>query len=97
MKIVKFFLLFIYLLVLPEISMGNDFNVVNFFNKIDRMHAEFTQKNKEVSSSSIIQGSGQIFLEKPNKLFWEMLEPYRKTMVINGSTMIFYDEDLIKR
>ena len=94
MKIVKFFLLFIYLLVLPEISMGNDFNVVNFFNKIDRMHAEFTQKNKEVSSSSIIQGSGQIFLEKPNKLFWEMQEPYKKTMVIDGSTVIFYDEDL---
>ena len=94
MKIFKFFLLSLHLLVLPNISFGNDFNVVDFFNKIDTMHAEFTQKNKDVSSSSIIQGSGQIFLEKPNKLFWEMQEPYKKTMVIDGSTMIFYDEDL---
>jgi chaperone LolA len=58
------------------------------------MRAEFIQINKGVSSTSAIQGSGEIFLEKPNKLFWEMLEPYKKTMVINGSTMIFYDEDL---
>ena len=94
MKIFKFFLLFLHLLVLPDISFGNDFNVVDFFNEIDTMHAEFTQKNKDVSSASIIQGSGQIFLEKPNKLFWEMQEPYKKTMVIDGSTMIFYDEDL---
>ena len=94
MKIFKFYLLFLHLLVLPNISFGNDFNVVDFFNKIDTMHAEFIQKNKDVSSSSIIQGSGQIFLEKPNKLFWEMQEPYKKTMVIDGSTMIFYDEDL---
>ena len=94
MKIIQLFLLFLYLLVLPKTSLGNDFNVVDFFNNIDTMRAEFTQINKGVSSTSAIQGSGEIFLEKPNKLFWEMLEPYRKTMVINGSTMIFYDEDL---
>ena len=94
MKIFQFFLLFLYLLVAPKTSLGNDFNVVDFFNKIDTMHAEFTQTNKGVSSSSIIQGSGEIFLEKPNKLIWEMHKPFRKTMVINGSTMIFYDEDL---
>ena len=94
MKIIQLFLLFLYLLFLPKTSLGNDFNVVDFFNNIDTMRAEFTQINKGVSSTSAIQGSGEIFLEKPNKLFWEMLEPYKKTMVINGSTMIFYDEDL---
>ena len=94
MKIIQLFLLFLYLLVLPKTSLGNDFNVVDFFNNIDTMRAEFTQINKGVSSTNAIQGSGEIFLEKPNKLFWEMLEPYKKTMVINGSTMIFYDEDL---
>ena len=94
MKIIQLFLLFLYLLVLPKTSLGDDFNVVDFFNNIDTMRAEFTQINKGVTSTSAIQGSGEIFLEKPNKLFWEMLEPYRKTMVINGSTMIFYDEDL---
>ena len=94
MKIIQLFLLFLYLLFLPKTSLGNDFNVVDFFNNIDTMRAEFTQINKGVSSTSAIQGSGEIFLEKPNKLFWEMLEPYRKTMVINGSNMIFYDEDL---
>ena len=94
MKIIQLFLLFLYLLFLPKTSLGNDFNVVDFFNNIDTMRAEFIQINKGVSSTSAIQGSGEIFLEKPNKLFWEMLEPYRKTMVINGSTMIFYDEDL---
>ena len=94
MKISQFFLLFLYLLVIPKTSLGNDFNVVEFFNKIDTMHAEFTQKNKGVSSSRITQGSGEIFLKKPNKLIWDMHEPFRKTMVINGSTMIFYDEDL---
>ena len=94
MKIIQLFLVFLYLLVLPKSSLGNDFNVVDFFNNIDTMRAEFTQINKGVTSTSAIQGSGEIFLEKPNKLFWEMLEPYKKTMVINGSTMIFYDEDL---
>ena len=94
MKIIQLFLLFLYLLFVPKTSLGNDFNVVDFFNNIDTMRAEFIQINKGVSSTSAIQGSGEIFLEKPNKLFWEMLEPYRKTMVINGSTMIFYDEDL---
>ena len=94
MKNIQFILLFLYLLVIPKTSLGNDFNVVEFFNKIDTMHAEFTQKNKRVSSSRITQGSGEIFLKKPNKLIWDMQEPFRKTMVINGSTMIFYDEDL---
>ena len=94
MKIIQLFLVFLYLLFLPKTSLGNDFNVVDFFNNIDTMRAEFIQINKGVSSTSAIQGSGEIFLEKPNKLFWEMLEPYKKTMVINGSTMIFYDEDL---
>ena len=94
MKNFQFILLLLYLLIAPKTSLGNDFNVVDFFNQIDTMHAEFTQINKGVSSSSIIQGSGEIFLEKPNKLVWEMYEPFRKKMVINGSTMIFYDEDL---
>ena len=94
MKIFQLFLLFLYLLVIPKTSLGNDFNVIEFFNRIDTLHAEFTQKNKGVSASSIIQGSGEIFLKKPNKLIWDMHEPFRKTMVINGSTMIFYDEDL---
>jgi len=94
MKIFQFFLIFLYLLVIPKTSLGNDFNVIEFFNRIDTLHAEFTQKNKGVSASSIIQGSGEIFLKKPNKLIWEMHEPFKKTMVINGSTMIFYDEDL---
>ena len=94
MKNFQFILLLLYLLIAPKTSLGNDFNVVDFFNQIDTMHAEFTQINKGVSSSSIIQGSGEIFLEKPNKLVWEMYEPFRKKMIINGSTMIFYDEDL---
>jgi outer membrane lipoprotein-sorting protein len=94
MKIFQFFLIYLYLLVIPKTSLGNDFNVIEFFNRIDTLHAEFTQKNKGVSASSIIQGSGEIFLKKPNKLIWEMHEPFKKTMVINGSTMIFYDEDL---
>jgi len=94
MKNFQFILLLLYLLIAPKTSLGNDFNVVDFFNQIDTMHAEFTQINKGVSSSSIIKGSGEIFLEKPNKLVWEMYEPFRKKMVINGSTMIFYDEDL---
>ena len=94
MKNIQFILLFLFLSVIPEASLGNDFNVVEFFNKIDSMHAEVTQKNKGVSSSRIIQGSGEIFLKKPNKLIWEMHEPFRKKMVMNGSTMIFYDEDL---
>ena len=94
MKNFQFILLLLYLLIAPKTSLGNDFNVVDFFNQIDTIHAEFTQINKGVSSSSIIQGSGEIFLEKPNKLVWEMYEPFRKKMVINGSTMIFYDEDL---
>jgi len=94
MKNIQFFLIFLYLLVIPKTSLGNDFNVIEFFNRIDTLHAEFTQKNKGVSASSIIQGSGEIFLKKPNKLIWDMHEPFRKIMVINGSTMIFYDEDL---
>ena len=94
MKIFQFFLIYLYLLVIPKTSLGNDFNVIEFFNRIDTLHAEFTQKNKGVSASSIIQGSGEIFLKKPNKLIWEMHEPFKKKMVINGSTMIFYDEDL---
>jgi len=94
MKNFQFILLLLYLLIAPKTSLGNDFNVVDFFNQIDTMHAEFTQINKGVSSSSIIKGSGEIFLEKPNKLVWEMYEPFRKKMIINGSTMIFYDEDL---
>ena len=94
MKIFQFFLIYLYLLVIPKTSLGNDFNVVEFFNKVDTIHAEFTQKNKGVSASRIIQGSGEIFLKKPNKLIWDMHEPFKKIMVINGSTMIFYDEDL---
>ena len=94
MKNIQFFLIFLYLLVIPKTSLGNDFNVIEFFNRIDTLHAEFTQKNKGVSASSIIQGSGEIFLKKPNKLIWDMHEPFKKIMVINGSTMIFYDEDL---
>lgn len=94
MKIFQFFLIYLYLLVIPKTSLGNDFNVIEFFNRIDTLHAEFTQKNKGVSASSIIQGSGEIFLKKPNKLIWDMHEPFKKIMVINGSTMIFYDEDL---
>lgn len=94
MKIIQLFLIFLYLLVIPKTALGNDFNVIEFFNRIDTLHAEFTQKNKGVSASSIIQGSGEIFLKKPNKLIWDMHEPFRKIMVINGSTMIFYDEDL---
>ena len=55
MKIIQLFLLFLYLLVLPKTSLGDDFNVVDFFNNIDTMRAEFTQINKGIYSTSAIQ------------------------------------------
>ena len=63
-------------------------------DQLDGFQASFTQVVTEEDGYLLDEQEGILSFEKPNRIFWQVTEPYRSTLVADGDNIYFYDEDL---
>ena len=63
-------------------------------DRLDGFQASFKQVVTEEDGYLLDEQEGILSFEKPNRIFWQVTEPYRTTLVADGDNIYFYDEDL---
>jgi outer membrane lipoprotein carrier protein len=84
------------LLLMPGFSLAQQpaENLQQLLDQMDRFQAGFTQTVVEDDGYVLDEQEGILSFEKPNRIFWEVTEPYRTTLVADGENIYFLDEDL---
>lgn len=81
----------------PLVDVGNDAaarSLESRLARIDNFFAHFNQSSFDSKGRSLGTGSGEILVQRPHKLRWEMNPPRQQLMVSDGVQMWFYDPDL---
>ena len=65
--------------------------LINGFNSLK---GEFTQMTTDSEQNVIQQQTGQFFLRKPDKLRWQINEPWAQLLIADGESIWLYDQDL---
>lgn len=63
-------------------------------DQLDGFQASFIQTVTEEDGYLLDEQEGILSFEKPNRIFWQVTEPYRSTLVADGDNIYFHDEDL---
>jgi outer membrane lipoprotein carrier protein len=82
------------LLQLPAFAEGDVAQLHLHLSGAQSLSAKFVQQVRDVSGELLQESKGTIALNRPNKLRWESLEPFRYLLVSNGQTVWRYDADL---
>ncbi len=61
---------------------------------INSLSAHFTQSVYSADDTLVQESQGQLIVRKPGLMHWQATEPYRETVVIDGSRIWFHDADL---
>jgi outer membrane lipoprotein carrier protein len=90
------FLMFLclFLLQLTAFADGEVAQLHQHLSGAQSLRAKFVQQVRDVSGELLQESKGTIALNRPNKLRWESLEPFRYLLVSNGKTVWRYDADL---
>lgn len=92
MKIIKLFVLLFATVTYAETSDEN--HLKHFLGNMQTLEASFKQTLVDDQGIEMESSSGVVFLNRPDKFRWDYQHPYKQTIVTNGETLWFYDEDL---
>jgi len=93
MKIIKLFALLLFATVIyAETSDEN--HLKRFLGSTQTLEANFKQTLVDDQGIELENSSGVVFLNRPDKFRWDYQLPYTQTIVTDGETLWFYDEDL---
>jgi outer membrane lipoprotein carrier protein len=59
-------------------------------NRLGNLHsfqAKFTQRVTDANGEVLQEATGNIVLQQPNRLFWQLDEPYESVMIADGQTL----------
>ncbi|VFP85829.1 Outer-membrane lipoprotein carrier protein [Candidatus Erwinia haradaeae] len=91
-------LIFICLLVIPSFSNSVQCDTATILQKrlekIDSFQAEFHQKVIDTKNTLIQEGSGYIWLHRPNQIHWKMIYPDESDFISDGNTLWFYSPSI---
>ncbi|WP_437616000.1 outer membrane lipoprotein chaperone LolA [Erwinia sp. V71] len=59
--------------------------------KVKSFHASFTQKVTDASGSSVQDGEGELWVQRPNLFNWHMTAPDESVLISDGKTLWFYN------
>jgi len=59
--------------------------------KVKSFHASFTQKVTDASGSSVQDGEGELWVQRPNLFNWHMTVPDESVLISDGKTLWFYN------
>jgi len=93
MKIIKLFALLLFATVTYAESSDAD-HLKRFLDNVQTLEANFKQTLVDDQGIELESSSGVVFLNRPDKFRWDYQQPYTQTIVTNGDTLWFYDEDL---
>jgi outer membrane lipoprotein carrier protein len=65
-----------------------------FLDNMQTLEANFKQTLVDDQGIELESTSGIVFLNRPDKFRWDYKIPYTQTIVTNGESLWFYDEDL---
>ena len=68
--------------------------LTRFLGNMQTLEANFKQTLVDEQGIELESSSGMVFLNRPDKFRWDYQHPYTKTIVTNGKSLWFYDEDL---
>lgn len=68
--------------------------LIRLIEALDNYSASFNQLVEEQDGFVLDENSGVMSFEKPNKLYWQVLEPFPNVLVSDGVDVYFHDPDL---
>ena len=68
--------------------------LLELLKPITGFSAQFTQQLLDSERNSILTQSGELHGQKPDKLYWHVLQPSAQEIVSNGVNLWLYDADL---
>ena len=93
MKIIKLLMLFLFTTTIYAENKNED-HLNRFMNNTQTFEANFKQTLVDDQGIELESSTGIVFLHRPDKFRWDYKHPYLQTIVTNGETLWFYDEDL---
>lgn len=93
MKVINLFLLLLFTTVSYAENNAGD-PLQRFLNNMQTLEANFTQILVDDQGMKLESSRGVVFLSRPDKFRWNYTHPYIQTIVSNGKSLWFYDEDL---
>ena len=72
----------------------NEDHLARFMEKMQTLEANFKQTLVDDQGIELESSTGMVYLNRPDKFRWDYKHPYLQTIVTNGETLWFYDEDL---
>lgn len=88
-------LLIIFCLLLGLTSISALANVAqdlqNRLAKLNSFYAHFSQTIASNEGTMLQQGSGEFWINRPNKFHWRMLSPDESVLITDGQTLWFYN------
>jgi len=93
MRIIKLFALLMFATVTCAESSDEDL-LERFLSNMQTLEANFKQTLVDEQGLELESTSGVVFFNRPDKFRWDYKIPYTQTIVTNGESLWFYDEDL---
>jgi len=93
MKNIKLFILLLFTTTAYAENKNED-HLNRFLENMQTFEANFKQTLVDEQGIELESSTGVVFLNRPDKFRWDYKHPYLQTIVTNGETLWFYDEDL---
>lgn len=83
-------------LLYPLLTFGASSPAENLDNTLAQIHTMQASFSQTIASGSRVTErlSGQFFLKKPGKFFWQTLDPIHQDIISDGKIVWIYDKDL---
>lgn len=82
------------LLAGPAAAASAEDELKRFFDGVQSLSANFTQKQTDESGEVLSSTSGRMWLSRPGRFRWSYETPYEQLMVCDGEKIWMYDKDL---
>jgi len=93
MTMIKLFVLLLFATISYAEANDGD-RLTRFLGNMQTLEANFKQTLVDEQGIELESSSGMVFLNRPDKFRWDYQHPYTQTIVTDGKSLWFYDEDL---
>jgi len=79
----------------PAVLAATAIDRLNEFNtQVDSLSADFKQTLYDSDGAAVLQSSGKLLIQRPNRFRWDYIKPYPQLLLADGKRFWIYDSDL---
>jgi len=79
----------------PAVLAATAIDRLNEFNtQVDSLSADFKQTLYDSDGAAVLQSSGKLLIQRPNRFRWDYSKPYPQLLLADGKRFWIYDSDL---